>query len=93
MNEFASRVNESISGICEAQAHELGERLLVFIPVPAGVDPELDEAKQLIDLDDVEIEEIEEIEDGKARAADGSVLLDATKDGAMLYRVTGRTRK
>lgn len=90
MNEFASRVNESISGICEAQAHELGERLLVFILVPAGVDPELDEAKQLIDLDDVEIEEIE---DGKARAADGSVLLDATKDGAMLYRVTGRTRK
>lgn len=89
MNEFASRVNESIAGICQAQAHEPGEPLLVFIPVPADVDPELDEAKQLINLDDVEIEEIE---DGKARATDGSVLLDATANGAGLYRVTGRTR-
>lgn len=90
MNEFASRVNESISRICEAQTHEPGGQLFVFIPVPAGIDPELDEAKQLINLDDVEIEEIE---DGKARAADGSILLDATKEGATLYRLTGRTRK
>lgn len=89
MNEFASRVNESIAGICQAQAHEPGEPLLVFIPVPADVDPELDEAKQLINLDDVEIEEIE---DGRARAADGSVLLDAAANGAILYQVTGRTR-
>lgn len=90
MNEFATRVNESISNLCAERDHANGERAIVYIPVPAGVDPDLDKAERLIDLDDVETEKVE---DGKVRAPDGSIQFDAAKTGATLYRVTGGVRK
>lgn len=90
MNEFAARVNEAVSNLCAEREHAPGERTIVYIPVPADVDLDLDEAERLIDLDDVEIEKVE---DGKVRAPDGSIQLDAAKTGATLYRVTGGVRK
>ncbi len=90
MNEFATRVNESISNLCAERDHANGERAIVYIPVPAGVDLDLDEAKRLIDLDDVEIERVE---DGKVKSPDGNTHFDAAKIGAALYRVTGNVRK
>ena len=90
MNEFAVRVNEAVSNLCAERDHEPGERVIVYIPVPAGADLDLDEAKRLIDLDNVEIEKVE---DGTVKAPDGSIQFDAAKTGATLYRVTGGVRK